>query len=534
MADRPDDIVSSDTIPSVPNVDRVVFGSAVAIVVITCTLLLLLGEGATGYVDAVYDWITLNLGILYQWASIAVVVFLFWLGISKYGSVVLGREGESPEFTLPSWISMLFCAGIGAGLMYWSTIEWADYIQAPPFGVEPGSTEAIEWAASYGIFHWGITAWCIYCLPALAIAVPFYLKDNAHLRLSTSLSEFSWFSNVNSIPSRVTDLVFILALIGGSATSLGLVTPMIAAVVAKLTGLEASLGLEVAVLLICMLVFGTSVFLGLHKGIQRLSNINIVGLLVLLTFVVLAGPTLFILRMGTDSIGFALQNTVRMVTWTDPIDRSGFIEGHTVFYWAWWIAYAPFVGLFVARISRGRTVREVIFGMSIFGSAGCALLYMILGNYALHLELEGLLSVTTIIQEQDRYEAIAQILASLPLAPLVLLAFAVVAVIFTATTYDSASYALASAATRSLHPGEEPSRSHRAFWAVGLIVLPITLMYLVGKNDAAESQVVDGQQLVLSATMIVSVPLLVLGIPMSWSLLRSLRNHIESQENSND
>jgi BCCT family betaine/carnitine transporter len=530
----PDHMDSSSSQSNPPEIDRVVFGLSVVVIVVTSVLLFVLGEGASTPIKNTYDWITLNLGIFYQWASIAVVVFLFWLGFSRYGRVVLGREGEAPEFTLRSWTSMLFCAGIGAGLMYWSTIEWADYIKAPPFGVEPGSTEAIEWAASYGIFHWGITAWCIYCLPALAIAVPYYLKDNAQLRLSTSLSEFGWFSNVNSIPSRVTDLVFILALIGGSATSLGLVTPMIAAVVAKLTGLESSLTLEVAVLLLCMLVFGTSVFLGLHKGIQRLSNINIVGLLLLLTFVVLAGPTLFILRMGTDSLGFALQNTVRMVTWTDPIDRSGFIEGYTVFYWAWWIAYAPFVGLFVARISRGRTVREVIFGMSIFGSAGCALLYMVLGNYALYLELEGLLSVTTIIQEQDRYEAITQILASLPLAPLVLLAFAIVAVIFTATTYDSASYALASAATRSLHPGEEPARSHRAFWAFGLIVLPITLMYLVGKNDAAESQVVDGQQLVLSATMIVSVPLLLLGGPMACSLLCSLRNHVNSQENSND
>lgn len=498
-----------------PSIDRVIFRSAIVIVLCACLPLLIAGDDAGSTVTKVYDWITLNLGIFYQWASIAVVVFLSWLAFSRYGKITLGPQGEPAEFSLFSWGSMLFCAGIGAGLMYWSVIEWAYYVEAPPMGAEPNSTEAIEWAASYGMFHWGPTAWSIYCLPTLAIAVPHYLRNENHLRLSIALREIRLFSNSRGIVARGIDIIFILALIGGSGTSLGLVTPMISSVIAKLIGTEVTFGMKVLVLLFCMTIFCSSVSLGLDKGIRKLSTLNVYGLLVLLTFVLLAGPTLFILRMSTDSLGFMMQHTLRMMTWTDPIDRTGFIEGYTVFYWAWWIAYAPFVGLFVARISKGRTIQEVIIGMIVLGSAGCALLYMVFGNYALSVELEGRLAFTTILIEQGPGTAIAEVFGTLPLAPVVLLVFAAIAVIFTATTYDSASYAMAAAATEQRSPDDEPAHWHRAFWAVGLVVLPITLMF------------VDNQKLVLSATMIVSLPLLALGVPMGWSLMKSLRIHLD-------
>jgi BCCT family betaine/carnitine transporter len=502
-------------------IDKVVFGTAIAVILFSCIPLILFGEKIGPEIVAVHGWITLNLGIFYQWATIAVIIFLTWLAFSRYGKIKLGPADEPAEFSLFSWSSMLFCAGIGAGLMYWSVIEWGYYIDAPPYGVEARSTEAITWAASYGLFHWGVPAWCLYCFPTLAIAVPFYLRSENQLRLSISVHEVLNLSSTRGVIPRTIDLFFILALIGGSGTSLGLVTPMISAVVSRLTGIETSFGLNVAVLMFCVVVFGTSVYMGLEKGIRRLSNINVIGLLLLLSFVLIAGPTLFILRMGMDSLGFMIQNTIRMITWTDPIDRlareddpRGFIENYTVFYWAWWIAYAPFVGLFVARISKGRTIREVILGMSIIGSLGCALLYMVFGNYALYLELNEMLPFTQIMNDQGPPEAIAETLATLPAASLALFAFAVIAVIFTATTYDSASYALASAASEQMHPDEEPARWHRAFWACGLIILPITLMFI------------DSQAAVLSASMIVSLPLLILGFPMSMSMMISLRAHL--------
>jgi BCCT family betaine/carnitine transporter len=234
--------------------------------------------------------------------------------------------------------------------------------------------------------------------------------------------------------------------------------------------------------------------------------------------VIAAGPTLFILRMGTDSIGFMFDRLVPMLTWTDPIERTGFVENWTIFYWAWWIAYGPFVGLFVTRISRGRTIRQVIVNMVAFGSLGGWLFFVIIGDYALHLELEGILSVTGAIASDGRAAAIAQVIGSLPLPGLTLAVFGLTSIVFAATTYDSASYALAAAATANLRPGEDPRRRHRLFWAVALGLLPALLLYVGSRQEG------DSLQVVLSATLVTSLPLLFVGVAMGWSLLRSLRD----------
>jgi len=200
-----------------------------------------------------------------------------------------------------------------------------------------------------------------------------------------------------------------------------------------------------------------------------------------------------------------------MSTWSDPFTDSGFIENWTVFYWAWWIAYAPFVGLFVTRISRGRTLRQVIFGMLGYGTLGGALFYMIIGNYGLSLQLSGAIDITGIISTQDGSAAIVAILDQLPAAGAVVLVYALIALVFSATTYDSASYILASAATRHLPAGEDPDRWHRVFWALALAVLPLTLMF------------VGGLKVIQSASLVVSLPLIVIGALMAVSLVKQLK-----------
>jgi BCCT family betaine/carnitine transporter len=249
----------------------------------------------------------------------------------------------------------------------------------------------------------------------------------------------------------------------------------------------------------------------LKKGIKRLSDLNMWLAFALLAFVLLAGPTVFLLKASMNSIGLVAQNFIRMNSWTDAFTDSGFVENWTIFYWAWWIAYAPFVGLFVTRISRGRTLRQVIFGMTGYGTLGAGLFYMIFGNYGLSLELAGAVDVTTIMTEQDGSAAVVAILGQLPAAGAVISVFALIALIFSATTYDSASYILASAATRNLPAGEDPQRWNRVFWALALAVLPLTLMFI------------GGLKVIQSATLIVSLPLIFVGVLMSVSLMKQLK-----------
>jgi BCCT family betaine/carnitine transporter len=486
--------------------------SASVLTIAGLSLPLFLGhEYAAEWVSRAYDAITTRFGVFYLWYGVGALGFLLFLAFSRFGGVRLGDADSRPAYSTPSWVAMLFCAGIGAGLLYWAVIEWGYYIDAPPFGLEPRSKEAIEWAASYGLFHWGISAWAFYCLPALAIAYPFYVRKVPYLRLSTGC--IAWLPDgVNSRRGRFIDFLYMVNLIGGTGTSLGLSTPMIAASFAKLAGVPHDFLLEVIVVVFCIGIFGTSAWLGLEKGFKKLADFNMWLALTLLFFVLAVGPTLFILKVGTNSVGLVLQNFLRMNTWTDPIANSGFVENWTIFYWAWWIAYGPFVGIFVTRISHGRTIREVIFGMLVFGSMGAWIFFMIFGNYAMHLELNELLPVTRIMAEQSEATAITEVFTTLPLGWLALAAFFVVAVVFLATTYDSASFTLASVSTRRLHAGENPARWLRVFWACALGILPITLMFIDG-----------GIKVVLSATIVVSLPLVLLGFVLASSLIRLLQ-----------
>ena len=199
-----------------------------------------------------------------------------------------------------------------------------------------------------------------------------------------------------------------------------------------------------------------------------MSYVNLIIGFCLLLFILVVGPTSFLLKTSLNSVGVLMQNFVQMTFWTDPFTESSFVEDWTVFYWAWWIAFAPYVGMFIARISQGRTIQQVIVGMLVFGSLGCWVFYMVIGNYSLFLELEGIVSITGVLNEQSQSAAIVATLRELPLPGLVIAVFAIMAIIFATTTYDSAAYTIASSATHNLPAGSDPARWHRVFWAFAI------------------------------------------------------------------
>ncbi len=492
-------------------VDWPSFGLCAAIIVFSAVPLMAYPEESSAFLERLYAYIANEFGVLYLLASVAAIGFLTWLAFSRYGNVRLGNSDDGkPEFSEISWVGMLFCAGVGAGLLYWCGVEWAYYYDAPPFGAEPRSAEAAEWASTYGLFHWGFTAWAFYCLPAVAIAYPYYSKKLDILRFSVSCH---WFlkGKEHGPLARAIDFLFMVALLGGAASSLGFSTPMIAATIGWLFNIEPNDTVEIAVVGLCIALFAVSVWLGLKKGIKRLSDINVVLALGLLVFILLVGPTVFLLKTSLNSLGVMAGNFLRMNFWTDPFTESGFVESWTIFYWAWWIAFAPYVGLFVTRISKGRTIRQMITGMMIWGSLGSWLFYMIMGNYGLFLELTGEVDFTGIMRSQSGNAAIVAMLETLPLAAVVIGLFSVIAIIFAATTYDSASYTLASSATLHLKAGDDPARWHRVFWAFALGVMPIALMLMNGNLRPI--------QVIL---LVVSLPILFVGVVMSIALVKAL------------
>ncbi|MCH8961025.1 MAG: BCCT family transporter [Bacteroidetes bacterium] len=492
------------------NIDWFVFiTTAVVIVAVAISLMVAPDRGAAA-VDSTFRLITNQFGMVYVWASIATIGFLLWLALGRYGTVKLGPPEASPVFSTASWGAMLFSAGIGTAVLHWGTIEWVYYYLSPPFGVAPQSQAALEWAGSYGLFHWGFTGWAFYGLPAVALAYAYHVRGIPSLRLSSACHAILG-ERADGALGRVIDILFMVGLLGAAGTGIGFTTPLITGSFSHFFATPETFTMTVGAVFLVVVIFSFSVYAGLDKGIKRLSTINVTLTLLLLVFILLVGPTVFILKMGTNSIGHMLQNYLKMNTWTDPLTDSRFVEDWTIFYWAWWIALGPFVGMFISKISRRRTLRQVVFGVLGFGTLGCTLCFVILGNYALYLELEQVLPVVEILTTEDAATAVIQVVTSLPPGRWILPLFFFICVVFAATTYDSASYTLAAAATRTLSPDEDPARWHRVFWAFGLGVVPIALLFLGGLKSLQ------------TASVVVSLPLLVISLLMAWSLVRALR-----------
>lgn len=481
------------------------FGSLGLLLLVTVPLIVFPEQGAAWVLSA-RDFLTGTLGVLYLALGIGAVGFMIYICISDIGQIQLGDPGEEPEFSTISWASMLFCAGIGASIMYWSMIEWAYYYQDPPFHIEGMTNEAAQWAAAYGIFHWGPLAWAIYLIPALPIAYFYYVRKRAVLKISEALLPVLGERRAHGALGKLLDVMFVFGMLGGAATTLSLAAPLINEGAHELFGAPKNITSQIVVLIICTSIFGYSAFSGLKKGIQMLSNINFWLALLLLAFVFVVGPTTFMAEAGLDALGRVLSNLVHMATWMEPFGEfegfpdSGFPQSWTIFYWAWWLAFAPSVGLFIARISRGRTIRSMVMGSMFYGTFGCFLFFMVLGNYGLYLQLSGQLDVIHILNTQTPTAAIFAMLNQLPLSYFVIAVYTVLAIIFTATTFDSISYILASVVQKKVD--DEPMRWNRMFWACALSVMPIALLLLGGLETLQTASIVGGAPLLPVALLL--------------------------------
>ncbi len=504
--------------PKTQGIHWPIFFSSVGMLIILVVPLALFPAQGRQLLGVAYTYLTENLGFVYILTGIGALLLLLYLAFGPHKSIVFARTNSPPRFSTLSWSAMLFCGGIGTSVLYWGMVEWAHYYANPPFSVAPQTRQALYWATSYPIFHWGLIGWAFYCLPGVAMGYAYYVKGADSLRLSEACAGIVP-SSMRPLVAPLIDLIFVVGLVGACSTGIGLAVPLISTLVSELLGLQrASLGftLDVIVITTITILFAASAWLGLERGIKRLSNINIVLSFLLLVFILVVGPTLFIIELGLETIGHQLSHFITMSTAMDavtgPQPGGSFVEAWTVFYWAWWLALGPFMGVFIARISQGRTMQQVILGCLGYGTLGCTVFFVVLGNYAVWLQLGGLVDVLGLIDSEGAPQAIVAVLQSLPAAELIIAVFAVVCVIFAATSYDSASYTLAMTATRNLDETIHPGRLHRVFWAFLLGLLPITLIQMGGLRPLQ------------SAVILASVPLLLVFLIMAWVLWQSLRS----------
>lgn len=470
----------------------------------TCLTLILLilallfrPEESGRVITYLFDWCTENFGWLYLLACILSFGFLIWLTLSRFGGIKLGEKDEKPQYSNLSWIAMLFTAGVGTSIVILGFLEPIYYVSSPPFLIEPMSEAAYEYAHMYGQFHWGLSAWAFYNPAIIAVAYMMYVRKEPSIRLSSACSVILK-KHTDGWLGHLIDILVIFGVVGSIATSLGIGTPVLADVIRKVFGIPQSydLAVKLAVLVVWILIFGTSVSLGLDKGIQKLSNINIGMAFVFLAVILFVGPTVGILKMELNSMGLYVTEFFRMSTYTQPFGSGEFTKNWTVFYWGWWIAFMPMMGMFIGKISRGRTIKNVMWGQLIWGSLGCCFSFMVFGGYSLYLQKSGRVDLVSILNTKGQSEAIIAILETLPMAKFMMLFLCVVCFVYLATTIDSCAYVLAGATTKKLSPTGEPARWNRLFWAILFCLLSVALMMIGGIESVKIMSIVTGLPLI--------------------------------------
>ena len=505
---------------SSPSVDNKIFFPAIIVVIALSAFLIFFPDIAAPTFQKAKVFVTDTFSWLFLLITFSAFIFALWLAFGRYGHVKLGGRDETPEYSTVHWIAMMFTCGVGAGLIVWGFAEPLFYLATPPLGIEKGSNQAVEFAHMYPLFHWGISSWAIYAVPAVPIAYLLYVRKIPVLRVSKACEDSLPKPGRDTVKTII-DILIIFGIIGGTATALGLGIPMVSALLAEFLGVPDSKLIKFGMLALWAAIFSFSVYRGLKRGIKILADINLVLAFIAITFIFIVGPTLFILKISVNSIGVYINNFASISLWTDPVGNSHFPEDWTVFYWTWYLAFTAFVGLFIARISRGRTIRQLVLGVLFWGALGTSLFLMVMGGYALNLETTGAMDVSAILNEDGMFVLTAKILAGLPFGKLVLLLFLILSTIFYATNVDSAAYVLSSISSKNLRGDQEPPRSNRLVWALLLALITAGL-------------IVTGEiKTIQAATIVSALPLVPIVILMCLSLMKWLREDFPELETQN-
>ncbi|AGB38857.1 BCCT family transporter [Natronococcus occultus] len=466
--------------------DYIIFGVGFAITALAVVGFALREEQASAVMESINSFLWTELSWLYLLIMFIVVVFVAFLTIGPWGKIKLGREDEDPEFSYLAYFVMLYSAGTAAGVVFWGPAEAIFHYETPSplVGAEPMSREAAVGAIQYSYFHWGLSAWSAYVVTAIPIAYFAYRYD-APMRISTIITPWVGIDRLNSFWAKIIDIIAVFATIGGVATTLGLVGSQFLVGLDYVAGVE--LGDEGTVILITGLTvaFTLSVATGIKKGIRRISYFNM-GLFAVLTGVAfIAGPTMYILATGTEALGNYLNQFVTMSLYTNAGGDPGWVGNWTIFFWAWWFSWAPFVGLFIARISRGRTVRQVTI-TGVIASTGVTIpWYATMGGSAIFLQDTDRADILGVINQYGGEEAAAgyPLFEALPLGGLLTAMFLVLVTTFFITSADSSTLALGMLTTGG---NETPSTINRVIWG-GLIGLLASVLMVVGGVEALQA-----------------------------------------------
>ncbi|MDV3132264.1 MULTISPECIES: BCCT family transporter [Mycobacterium] len=455
-------------------------------------------------------WVMDNTGWLFVLTGSGFVVFVLWLALGRYGTIPLGRDDEEPEFNGVSWIAMMFSAGMGIGLMFFGVAEPLTHFTTPPPGTgDAGNPEAVQNALATTLFHWTLHPWAIYAVVGLAIAYGVYRKGR--LQLISAAFEPLLGARANGPWGKVIDMLAIFATLFGSAASLGLGALQIRSGLQIVGGIgESGNTILIVIITVLTIAFVLSAVSGIARGIQWLSNINMVLAVSLALFVFVVGPTVFILNLMPTAMASYLGDIAMMSarTGAEGAEVNTWLQAWTIFYWAWWVSWTPFVGMFIARISRGRTIRQFVAGVLLVPSLVSLVWFAVFGGAAIKLQQEGV----DLAGEGSIEAQLFGLLDQYPIATVASVLVMVLVAIFFVSGADAASIVMGSLSERGTI---KPGRGTVIFWGVAMGAVA-AVMLLVGGEDALK-----GLQTI---TIIAALPFLLVMVGLAVALVKDLRN----------
>jgi choline/carnitine/betaine transport len=497
--------------------DPTIFFWSAGLMVLFLVVLVVYPEGTAVVFEQGRQWIAENLGWFFIFGVSAWLIFLLWVAASRFGRIRLGGDDARPDYSNVSWFTMLFAGGIGTVLMFWGVAEPISHFTTPPRpDVDPYTVEAAQDAMGFALYHLGLHTWAIFALPGLAFAYFIYRYD-LPLRASSVFYPFLR-ERIHGPIGRAIDIFAILGTLFGVAVSIGLGTSQINAGLSELYGIADSTAVKVIIIIVLTTVAVSSIVAGLDKGIKLLSNINIGMAVALMLFIFLFGSTLFLARGIVETFGLYLSNIIPMGFWNDMMAQYtqdegwGWQGGWTVFYWTWTVTWSPFIGIFVARISRGRTIREFVMGVLFAPSLFTLIWFAIFGWQAMQLDgIGGGGGPIVAAVNEDVAVAIYRFLEFFPATGLVQGLSVVIVAIFFATSSDSASLVVDMLCSGHADPG--PVRQ-RVFWGVSEGALAASLIVLAG--DAGLTAL---QQVIA----VIGLPIFLMVFGMMFALIAGLR-----------
>lgn len=499
--------------------DYVLSGLSLFFVFTSVLALALYPEQAIALAGKVMFWTTSIFAAPVLLFAFGSIIFVLLLAFSKYGKIKLG-EGK-PQYSTSSWVFMFILAGIGSSTLYWGFLDWAYYYQTPGLSLAAKSPEALKFSVAYSFFHSGLSAWAIYALASISLCYHYHVRKNKGLSLAAIIEAVTGYKATGPV-GRLIDLLFMLCMFGALTISLVLTAVTFTNILSLLTGIPNTFTTKVVIILTVSVLFALSSYVGVDSGMKRLSQMVCIGVVLFAVYVLVFGPTQFILNNSLNSMGLMLTNFVDMSLFTDPMGDGTFTREWTVFYWLWWISYAPGVALFVTRVSKGRTIREVLLAMVGGGCVGLWFIFGVFENYSVHSFINGVVNVPEILSTQGGEVAIGMLLDLLPAGRIMMGIFLFIMAIFLAAHMDAVGYAVSVTSIRGLPEGQDPSPRDRLFWCVMLTLVPIAMIFSKAPLETMKT-----------ATVVTAVPFIVIILIQTYGLIKWLREdyaHVPSHK----